>query len=199
MAGISSSSPAPVQERRKLSRVASCTCSHPARAEVLAPRNIIAFTFTDKAAAELKERIVTRTRQALGDIPGMAEHVVGTIHAFCLELLKSESPKHLKVHGSDEVQQGLSSIATAARVASPRPQTSPAGVERYRDNRALRTRYQSCVSGTRRCPAHGCSLLNGLTAYQGLLEDQDYLDYSSILEEAVTPPDQRRWRASAAR
>ena len=32
---------------------------------------------------------------------------VGTIHAFCLELLKSESPKHLKFEVLNEVQQGL--------------------------------------------------------------------------------------------
>ncbi len=43
----------------------------PGRKDALTPRNIIAFTFTDKAAAELKERVVTRTRQALGEIPGM--------------------------------------------------------------------------------------------------------------------------------
>jgi hypothetical protein len=79
----------------------------PGRADSLQPRNIIAFTFTDKAAAELKERIITRTRQALGDIPGMAEMFVGTIHAFCLELLKSESPKHLKFEVLNEVQQSL--------------------------------------------------------------------------------------------
>jgi hypothetical protein len=58
----------------------------PDRPESLLPRNIIAFTFTDKAAAELKERIVTRTCELLGDMPGMAEMFVGTIHAFCLEL-----------------------------------------------------------------------------------------------------------------
>jgi DNA helicase II / ATP-dependent DNA helicase PcrA len=79
----------------------------PGREASLAPRNIVAFTFTDKAAAELKERVVTRTRQALGEIPGMAEMFVGTIHAFCLELLKSESPKHLKFEVLNEVQQGL--------------------------------------------------------------------------------------------
>jgi DNA helicase II / ATP-dependent DNA helicase PcrA len=73
----------------------------------LLPRNIVAFTFTDKAAAELKERIVTRTRQALGDLPGMAEIFVGTIHGFCLELLKSESPKYLKYEILNEVQQAL--------------------------------------------------------------------------------------------
>src|SRR6478672_4135961 len=75
----------------------------PGREDSIAPRNIIGFTFTDKAAAELKERIVTRTRQALGEVPGMAEMFVGTIHAFCLELLKSESPEHLKFEVLNEV------------------------------------------------------------------------------------------------
>ena len=48
----------------------------------LSPRNIVAFTFTDKAAAELKERIITRCHEELGEISGMAEMYVGTIHAF---------------------------------------------------------------------------------------------------------------------
>jgi len=58
----------------------------PGRADSISARNIVAFTFTDKAAAELKERIVTRTRQALGELPDMAEMFVGTIHTYCLEL-----------------------------------------------------------------------------------------------------------------
>src|SRR3989475_11031727 len=51
----------------------------------LAPRNIVAFTYTDKAAAELKDRIVTRCREALGELPGFAEMYVGTIHGYCLQ------------------------------------------------------------------------------------------------------------------
>ena len=74
----------------------------PGRPDSLRPANIIAFTFTEKAAAELKERMVTRTREALGDLPGLAELFVGTIHGFCLGLLKSESPKHLKYVIVDE-------------------------------------------------------------------------------------------------
>jgi DNA helicase II / ATP-dependent DNA helicase PcrA len=62
----------------------------------LQPRNIIAFTFTDKAAAELKDRIVRRVHESLGEVLGLAEMFVGTIHGFALELLKSEVPKFLR-------------------------------------------------------------------------------------------------------
>ena len=37
----------------------------PGRPDSLEPANIVAFTFTDKAATELKERTITRTREAL--------------------------------------------------------------------------------------------------------------------------------------
>src|SRR5262245_36533208 len=57
------------------------------------PTEIIAFTFTDRAAAELKDRIIRRCREQLGDVVGLAEMFVGTTHAYCLELLKREDPK----------------------------------------------------------------------------------------------------------
>ena len=62
----------------------------------LKPANIIAFTFTEKAAGELKDRIVARCGESLGSKLGLADMFVGTIHAFCLDLLKTETPKYLK-------------------------------------------------------------------------------------------------------
>lgn len=71
------------------------------------PVNLIAFTFTDKAAAELKERIHIRCREHFGDMTGLAEMYVGTIHGFCLDLLKSEVPAFMKYKVLNEVQQTL--------------------------------------------------------------------------------------------
>ncbi len=160
----------------------------PDRPDSLLPRNIIAFTFTDKAAAELKERIITRTRQALGEIPGMAEMFVGTIHAFCLELLKSESPKHLKFEVLNEVQQGLFVDRNSSK-GGLTTSTDIAGtaLRRYRDTPHYVTALSILRESERdEAQLNGCSLLDGLAAYQALLEDKSYLDYSSILEEAVT-------------
>ena len=53
----------------------------------LAPAEIVAFTFTNKAAAELKHRIQQRVAE-LPDPPlGMADLYVGTIHGYCAKLL----------------------------------------------------------------------------------------------------------------
>jgi DNA helicase II / ATP-dependent DNA helicase PcrA len=67
------------------------------------PNNIIAFTFTKKAAAELKERMISRCREELGEVHGIAEMYVGTIHAYCLDLLTAEVPKYLKFDVLNEV------------------------------------------------------------------------------------------------
>jgi DNA helicase-2/ATP-dependent DNA helicase PcrA len=46
----------------------------------LKPANIVAFTFTEKASAELKQRVLDRCRERLPGLVGMAEMYIGTIH-----------------------------------------------------------------------------------------------------------------------
>ena len=153
----------------------------------LAPRNIIAFTFTEKAAAELKERIVRRVHELLGDLPGLAEMFVGTIHAFALELLKSEVPKYLRFELLNEVQQSLFVDRHSKRSAlTTCTDLQGAPLQRYKDTQ----RYLAALDILREADRNeevlnGCSLLNGLECYSALLDERSYLDYSAILEAAV--------------
>ena len=153
----------------------------------LKPANIIAFTYTDRAAAELKERIVTRCREGIGNVTGMAEMYIGTIHAFCLDLLKTEVPKYLKFEVLNEVQQALfidrnsvrSGLTTSTDLSGRR-------LERYRDT----LHYLTAISILREAETinealAGCSVVDGLGAYSSLLDDSRYLDYSAIMDEAV--------------
>ncbi|NFO02691.1 ATP-dependent helicase [Clostridium botulinum] len=54
----------------------------------LKPENIVAFTFTEKAADELKNRIYKYVKEEIGEVNGLAEMYVGTVHGFCLKLLQ---------------------------------------------------------------------------------------------------------------
>lgn len=56
------------------------------------PENIVAFTFTEKAAEELKFRIRSKIRELIDHQPDIGDMNVGTIHSFCLELLKEYIP-----------------------------------------------------------------------------------------------------------
>ncbi len=159
----------------------------PANKHSVLPRNIVAFTFTEKAAAELKERIYERCREILGDVNGLAEMYVGTIHGFCLELLKSEVPKYSKFNVLNEVQQILFINRLSSRSGlTTSTDLSGKQLKRYTDTGI----YSSALSILREASVdnealEGCSVMEGMEAYRSLLDDRSYLDYSAILDEAV--------------
>jgi DNA helicase II / ATP-dependent DNA helicase PcrA len=151
------------------------------------PNNIIAFTFTEKAAAELKGQIISRCREELGEVHGMAEMYVGTMHTYCLDPLTAEVPKYLKFDVLNEVQQALF-IDRHSHKSGLTASTDLAGqpLKRYRDT----SHYLSAISilreaDTDKAVMKNCSILAGLDSYRSLLDDTRHLDYSAIIEAAV--------------
>jgi DNA helicase-2/ATP-dependent DNA helicase PcrA len=65
-------------------------------AEGSAAESIVAFTFTERAADELKNRITRRVEDRLGAaaLDRLAGLFVGTIHAFCFRLLQQRVPRY---------------------------------------------------------------------------------------------------------
>src|ERR1700722_9210133 len=71
------------------------------------PKNIVAFTFTEKAAAELKERVTTLVTAELGDLTGMAELFIGTMHGYARDVLQTYVPLTFKRNVLDDIQTRL--------------------------------------------------------------------------------------------
>ena len=65
-------------------------------AEGVPPEGIVAFTFTERAAAELKARIAERAEQIVGPavLDLLGQLFVGTIHAYCFRLLTTAVPRY---------------------------------------------------------------------------------------------------------
>ena len=65
-------------------------------AEGVPPTGIVAFTFTERAAAELKNRIAERVEDRLGRhaLDRLGGLFVGTIHAYCFRLLQQHVPRY---------------------------------------------------------------------------------------------------------
>jgi len=71
------------------------------------PKNILAFTYTEKAAAELKSRVLRLCQERIGTVEGVAEMFIGTIHAWCLRTLQDQALEYQKFSVLDEIKLKL--------------------------------------------------------------------------------------------
>jgi len=153
----------------------------------LVPSGIVSFTFQEKAAGELKQRIAKRVSEQVGDVLCLAEMYVGTIHGYCLDLLKERAPEYLKYEVLDEVQQRLlvdrnsrKSGLTEMVDLRGKPLRRFVDTNRYTD--ALDILRESSID---RDKLGNSSLVEGLEAYEALLDNHSYLDYPAMMAKAV--------------
>jgi DNA helicase-2/ATP-dependent DNA helicase PcrA len=71
------------------------------------PSEIVAMTFTEKATGEFKERIFSEYEKENGNLLGLSEIRIGTIHNFCIELLKEYFSEYRKYDVSSDIQVKL--------------------------------------------------------------------------------------------
>lgn len=153
------------------------------------PANVIAFTFTDKAAAELKERIHRVVRETSPDIVGLAEMYVGTMHGFCLNLLQTYIPETFKYGVLTEITQQLlidresnrSGLTTCTKTVSG----VASNLHRYTDTRlfkgALSVLQEDDVDFSRVPEV----VTTSLGMYRQMLHNRSYFDYTSMMVDAV--------------
>lgn len=152
------------------------------------PANIVAFTFTDKAAGELKDRIHLLCRREIGSDLGLAEMFVGTMHGYCLSLLQAPPLyKFLKYSVVTEVQQRL--LIDRYSKQSGLTQTPLLGggtLERWKDSRLYQQLLEILGEGnvdSRRVPS---KVKGAVEQYYELLDSKKYLDYTMIIAHAVS-------------
>jgi DNA helicase-2/ATP-dependent DNA helicase PcrA len=155
--------------------------------EGVGPANIVAFTFTEKAAGELKDRIHRLCKEQFGHDTGLADMYVGTIHGFCLDLLQTYAHQFLKYSVLSDVQQRLlidrhsnESGLSALTTHDGKP------LKRWVDSRL----YQRLLGMVREAEIDEAALGHhpiraALASYTELLHKKRYLDYSMLLTEAV--------------
>ena len=154
------------------------------------PGHIVAFTFTEKAAGELKERVHARIKAQYGsDVRGLAEMYIGTMHGYALELLHSHVPEAFKYNVLNDVQTRLiidkysarSGLTTTQCVVrgEAKPLRRYVNSKLYKDAMAILREDDVDLDGLRP------DVREGLEKYQNLLADHRYFDYTGILHNAV--------------
>lgn len=145
------------------------------------PKNIIAFTYTEKAAAELKTRVLKLCREQLETTQGLAEMYIGTIHSWCLKAIQDNIFKFQKYSILDDIKQKLfvDKYYNIIGMAS-------VGMDRYTDT----GRFLAIMALFREAELNdGVELpeewKDAVKSYEDTLHRHSYFDFTMIMTEVI--------------
>jgi DNA helicase-2/ATP-dependent DNA helicase PcrA len=152
------------------------------------PSSIVAFTYTDKAAAELKHRVLelVQTYPILQNI-GMSELYIGTIHSWCWYILQDTVYGLQKINILDEIKLQLFIDRAYIKMGM-----KELGMKQYKDTKL----FVSLIGVIREAELKdGCQFPENLKGaknkFEEYLLDHDYFDFTMImtkfLEEINNP------------
>ena len=151
------------------------------REKVIRPKNVVAFTFTEKAAASMKARIASALESDQYAPPDLDEMFVGTIHSFCWNLLQTYSDKYTDFKILDTVKSHL----FIERYSSTCGMSDLGLVPSYH-NRIL---FLDCIS--KMIDSYGAknewteTQISVFDKYMDCLKEHHYLDFSMLIFEAI--------------
>jgi hypothetical protein len=163
---------------------------------VAKPEQIVAFTFTDKAAEELKFRVRSKIQELLGKQPDIGDMYIGTIHAFAFKILQDFIPRYRAYDMLDEV--GRLAFLSSIKRDIDFDYLFNSLHTRYRWNfhrhgNKQNWSYRTFIKDVDLFREEGLadeatlsdSFRNALKIYLQKLEEKRFLDFSSILRIAV--------------
>lgn len=146
---------------------------------------IVAFTFTEKAADELKTRIRKHLDMLVPHDPELGGMYVGTIHSFCLQLLKELDPNFRNYEVIDEVAQAAFIASNFKEIGLDQIQ----GENGYFStiSRFMNTLKVLHIEGTSLEKLSSSNVAECVNKYHSLLTSRPrlYLDFNMIINELL--------------
>lgn len=158
-------------------RVITCRIAHLIRNAASRPENILAVTFTNKAADEMKERV----KQLVGPSRS-AEPLISTFHSFCVRLLRREIDKigykrDFSIYDTDDQKRMIKNILKDMAVSAEwNPREIQNRISYAKNHGTLPEQY------ARRFPFHAADVIQKVYAqYNRRLMDANALDFDDLL------------------
>lgn len=142
-------------------------------------QNVLLLTFTNKAAAEMKDRISLLTREALG--------FAGTFHSFCVKILRSEAknagvPQNFVIYDEDDQKELVSRVVKSLNMDSEkfRPSEILNYISEAKNNMVTPYDYEKLAQGTWQM-----AVSKIYKEYERLLRRSGALDFDDLLLRVV--------------